>query len=204
MVSMITPSLYTLFTVAQKKGYTFFQDDQKDCNLNIWGIRSYNNTPGTFNDLIVVFYKYKGEWAIFYFPATTDPGLYWLDHPMNPDKGCAVLKPGQYRGAYELGLHKGKYEALVQRKPVTVYRVKNRSLLNRANLPEETGYFGLNCHRAGKNAPSRINEYTSAGCQAVACPVQYDFFINLCRIAVRNWGKYLSYTLIEENDLYFL
>ena len=36
-------------------------------------------------------------------------------------KGTAILVPGQYRGAYKIGFHKGKYKALVQAKPVKLY-----------------------------------------------------------------------------------
>ena len=41
-------------------------------------------------------------------------------------KGVAILKPGQYKKSHKIGKHQGKYEALCQQNPVTVYRDKSR------------------------------------------------------------------------------
>jgi len=80
------------------------------------------------------------------YPATTDPGLYYLWHPSCPS-GTAILKEDQYLNCFKLGLHKGKYKALVQAKPLTVIRDYNRdSVLNYNSGKEETGMFGINIH----------------------------------------------------------
>ena len=50
-----------------------------------------------------------------------------MENPWIDKIGCAVLKPGQYRGSHKLRLHGGKYLALGQKKPVTVYRDNNRN-----------------------------------------------------------------------------
>ncbi|MEI2737870.1 MAG: hypothetical protein V9F01_03695 [Chitinophagaceae bacterium] len=61
---------------------------------------------------------------INHFRATTDPGNYWLKTFMNRN-GTAILKPGQYKHSHRIGVHRGKYQALVQQNPVTVLRDDN-------------------------------------------------------------------------------
>ena len=99
-----------------KKGYNLFEDDSKNYNLNLVGIRSKDETPNTFNDWFTVFWKYQGEWFFYVFKCTTDPGLYWLNHPMNK-LGTGILKEGQYHGMWARDLHQGRYMALKQVKP---------------------------------------------------------------------------------------
>ena len=55
---------------------------------------------------------YGNAWETLLCDATTDPGLYYLEHPMNVD-GTAILIPGQYIGSHKTGLHKGDH-ALIQ------------------------------------------------------------------------------------------
>lgn len=45
-------------------------------------------------------------WNYFVFPATTDPGTFYRENPLSV-KGTAIMKPGQYRGAYMIGRHRG-------------------------------------------------------------------------------------------------
>ena len=66
-------------------------------------------------------------------------------------KGVAILKPGQYLKSHKLRLHGGKYLALGQQNPLTVYRDNNRD--DNYDLNEsktDTGLFGINIHRASK------------------------------------------------------
>ena len=67
-----------------KKGYAFFDRDKR-YNINIIGVRRVENaTPNKFDDTIVVIYRnQQKEWEVFTADITTDPGLYWLEHPMN-------------------------------------------------------------------------------------------------------------------------
>ena len=93
----------------KRKGYVVYS---KPYQLNIVGVRSNNTTPNKFDDLIYVFYKTNtGKWTGKAFPATTDPGTYWLRNPMN-NKGTAILKEGQYVDAYKKRLHNSQYMAL--------------------------------------------------------------------------------------------
>jgi hypothetical protein len=50
-------------------------------------------------------------------PATTDPGTFWLRNLMNP-QGTAIVKQGQYIGSHGIGMHRGKYLALTQKRPL--------------------------------------------------------------------------------------
>ena len=98
----------------QLKGYTVFEDDSKPYNLNYGAFRDMG---GQWNDIFFVFWKYKGNWNLIQWMGTTDPGAYYLKHPLNV-KGTAILSEGQHRGLFKLGKHRGKYAALVQAKPV--------------------------------------------------------------------------------------
>jgi hypothetical protein len=49
--------------------------------------------------------------------------LHWILQP----KSTAILAQGQYKGAYKIGLHQGKYKALVEAKPITVIRDYDRN-----------------------------------------------------------------------------
>jgi hypothetical protein len=59
------------------------------------------------------------------YDCTTDPGTHWVENIMRKD-GVAILKPGQYRGSHIIRKHQGRYDALGQDRPVSVYRDDNR------------------------------------------------------------------------------
>ena len=181
------------------KGYMVFENDSKPLNLNYVGIRD-TSSVNSFNDLLVMFWKYRGSRNYFYRPGTTDPGTYWLNNPSNPH-GTAILKEGQYRGSWKLGKHQGKYDALVQRKEVTVIRDGNKDgVLDLDSGYEESGFFGINHHRANsKNESVQVDKW-SAGCQVTADPHLYDIFIQICRESEEVWGEGLTYTLLNVND----
>lgn len=182
------------------KDYVIFENDKKPLNLNYVGIRD-SSSVNTFNDLFVMFWKYRGNWSYFMRPGTTDPGTYWLEHPSNPH-GTAILKEGQYRGAWKLGKHQGKYDALVQRKEVAVIRDGNKDgVLDLDSGYVDMGFFGINHHRANaKNESVQVDKW-SAGCQVTANPNLYDIFIQLCKESAEVWGEGITYTLLNTNDL---
>tara|TARA_R100001460_G_scaffold65598_1_gene105939 strand:- start:573 stop:944 length:372 start_codon:yes stop_codon:yes gene_type:complete len=119
-------------------------------------------------------------------------------------EGVAVLKPGQYKSSHKLRLHQGKYLALGQQNPVTVYRDNNRDSkydLNENNT--QTGLFGINIHRAtgrsGKTS-SRIDKW-SAGCQVIASNDDWHEFLDICQIAREKWSNNFTYTLIDSKHI---
>ncbi len=196
---MYLPSPEQIAAVMLAKGYRVF-DDRKGYDLNLFGVRSSDTSSNEFNDWVGVMYMAHGVWNLFAFPATTDPGLYWRQHPMNV-KGTAMLKRGQYRGAWELGQHQGRYDALVQRKAVTVYRDPDRDrYLDPDEGQTQTGLYGINIHRASTKAPSAAVNKWSAGCQVLQDPIQFDFLIALARKAASIYGNGFTYTLLDEAD----
>lgn len=89
------------------------------------------------------------------FNGNTDPSV--------AKTGIASLVPGFYP-AYHLGLHRGQYQALIQRKATVTVR--------RDGGVTETGWFGINIHRGSNNSTS------SEGCQTIP-PAQWPGFIGL-------------------------
>lgn len=170
--------------------------------LNIIGVRSDSITANKFDDEIHVFFKNNlGQWIHYLFPATTDPGTYWLQSPMHP-QGTAILSQGQYRGAYQIGLHRGKYYALVQRAPVTVLRDYDRNaILDFMNGTPDTGLFGINIHRASVNGTTKEVDRYSAGCQVFANINDFNLFMQLCEQHRQLYGNVFSYTLIDKRAI---
>ena len=170
--------------------------------LNIVGIRSDSTLPNRFDDEIHVFFKNgSGNWVHYIFPATTDPGTYWLQNPMSP-QGTAILKQGQYKGAYQIGLHRGKYYALVQSKPVTVLRDYDRNaILDFWNGKPQTGMFGINIHRASVNGTTKSVDSYSAGCQVFANINDFNLFMQLCEKHNQLYGNSFTYTLIDKRAI---
>jgi hypothetical protein len=190
------------------KGYKYFHDNSnKGYDVNIIGIRN-SETKGrvtnAFDDTLTIAYKIDGEWQYHEFDCTTDPGTAYMDNPILENTGCAILKPGQYRGSHKLRLHAGKYLALGQKKDVTVYRDNNRD--DKYDLDESsttTGLFGINIHRAtgrsgGKS--TRVDKW-SAGCQVIADNDDWFEFLDICQSAREIHGNTFSYTLIESKDI---
>lgn len=195
---LVPDDVSKIISVMDQKGYVVFRDQAKNYNLNIVGLRSENTTPNSFDDQLWVFWKWENKWSLKKYKITTDPGLTHLTSPENKH-GTAILKEGQYRGSHRLGKHRGKYEALVQAKPVTVIRDFNRdSVLDYASGKEQTGIFGINIHRATAQGESTFVNKWSAGCQVFARSAEYDEFMKLCRNAVAEWGNGFTYTLIRQ------
>ena len=186
----------TIIEVMEGKGYVVFKNDTKPFNINYVGIRDERNI-NTFNDWLIIFWKYLGKWNFFSRPGTTDPGTYWLDNPGNVD-GTALLKENQYRSTWKIGKHRGSYEALVQKKEVTVYRDKNRDGVLDLTGKEYTGYFGINHHKSGKSS-TQVNKW-SAGCQVTADEVHYNIAMQIFKEATKVWGEGITYTLLNKKD----
>lgn len=182
-----------------KKGYSFFQEG--DYNLNLIGVRSVSNVPGAFDDLLFCLYRVDGVWRAHIWPITTDPGTHYLKQPINPH-GTAILVPGQYRGAYTLGSHKG-YSALVQHgAPVKVWRDSNRdSVLDWGSGDGESGWYGINIHRAKPRGVSPSASYYSAGCQVFAVKEEHDALMAIARVSAAKYGDKFTYTLLDHGDL---
>lgn len=198
-------TLPPVLQVMASKGYAVFT--RGAYNLNLFGIRSPSRKAGQFDDLMGCAYRTTdgGPWVVRYWPATTDPGLYYLHNPSRVS-GTAILAPGQYRGAYVLGLHAGKYEALVQRgAEVTVYRDRDRD--GTLDLDPSTlvsGYFGINLHASsqrgdGTGESTSVGKW-SAGCQVHATEAGFRDMMALARKSLEehpSWSRF-TYTLLDQ------
>lgn len=173
-----------------------FKVFDKPYELNIVGERKDSTVANSFDDKINVFWKNdNGSWSGKEYKATTDPGTYYLEQPMNVD-GTAILKAGQYIDAYKTGLHKGK-PALRQNNPVTVIRDYDRNaILDFDNGKEFKGNFGINIHRASK-ASTEVGKW-SAGCQVFANESDFLDFLKLVDKDKELNGDAFTYTLIDE------
>ena len=95
--------------------------------------------------------------------ATTEPGSYYVQHPLNPS-GAARVAFGQYK-AWVDGLHKGVQPALVQSGPIRVHRDKNKDGKRSPTDPMEIGStFGINQHSTSAGYQSTDIDKYSAGC----------------------------------------
>lgn len=182
-----------------QKGFKTFS---RPFELNIVGVRSNSTKPNSFDDTLNIYYKTSdGKWQFHQFAATTDPGTYWLMNPMNP-QGTAIVKHGQYINSHRIGLHRGKYLALVQQRPLIVIRDYDRNAtLDFMNGKEETGLFGINIHHASLNGTTKIVEKYSAGCQVFANINDFNLFMQLAERHKQLYGNAFTYTLIDERAL---
>ncbi len=188
-------SLQKIKAILRNKDYKLFS---RPYELNIVGLRSKSIVPNRFDDEIHVFYKVSTlNWHYHIFKATTDPGTFWLKQPMQP-QGTAILAEGQNINCYELGMHQGKYLALVQRKPITVIRDYNRdAILDFNNGNKSIGMFGVNIHRASINGTTKIVDKYSAGCQVFESAKDFQLFLSLCQKHKQLYGNHFTYTLID-------
>ena len=172
-------------------------------DVNIIGIRSLMDVPDVFNDLIILYIPDLDVFNVF--EATTDPGLYYMNNPMNV-KGTGILKSGQYKKCYKIGFHGSNkltiHSALVQVNNVTVYRDINRDS-KKDYLLTDTGLFGCNIHTTGSifcGIPLKIGKW-SASCQVVRDNRKFQTdFIDILK---KNFdiNKLYNYTLLTEKEL---
>lgn len=133
------------------------------CHVRLLGIRGYQQGPdgernrmGIYDDAII---RCIGE-EITIWPASTDPGKYYIMHPMNPH-GCAQLQCGL--SWFRVGMHLNTHTALVQDSEFTVNRLDKTGV----KICQETGWFGINNHSGGPEY--QVGKW-SAGCQVVQSP----------------------------------
>ena len=197
--------LYTIENIKKifkEKGYVFFPTD-KMYNLNLIGVRSFNPKANSFDDtLIVIFSDETGQVYNWQYDITTDPGAYWLKHPLNKN-GTAILVPSQYRDVWKIRLHQGKYEALCQKSnvPVKVYRDRNRDdILDFDTTSIDDGIFGINLHHSNYYTESYQVDKWSAGCQVFKRVKDFNEVMKLAKKARKLYGNSFTYTLLEEKD----
>ena len=179
------------------KGYQFY-DGNKPFNVNIFGIRCAINS-NMYDDLICVAYKDNElNTNVEIFQGTTDPGRYWLEHPMNSG-GTATLVEGQYK-SYKIDKHQGKYKAICQRRnKVKVYRDGNKDAIHDMEAESITeGYYGINIHKSSPYS-TYVNKW-SAGCQVFREERQFNRLMEIAEKSISIYGNKLTYTLFNKAD----
>lgn len=174
------------------KGFKVFETI--DYDLNIIGERNPRGTADQFDDWIHVLFLKDQQWQWHTFRATTDAGKHYLQS----GNTAILVHDRQYRGVYMIGLHRGQYEALVQRgAEVCVWRDRNADLVHDMGENMECGYFGINIHRASAVRESESVDRYSAGCQVIANPDQFEHFMQLCKMQIEKTGfDRFTYTLL--------
>jgi hypothetical protein len=192
-------TLQDIINQAKSLGYTIYTQPFK---LNIIGVRSKNKSDQTkFDDKIAYFtYDNNGKLIGKIAPATTDPSATYLEQPINL-KGTAILKSGEYKDAYKIGLHRSKYQAVVQNKPVTVIRDNDRNAVINYLGKTDTGMFGINIHKSsiGKNNEFLIDK-DSAGCQVFQKVSDFNDFMLMANKSKEVNGNTFTYILLDEID----
>lgn len=192
----VTPDL--LAHAYEKRGWKLFTNG--DYNLNIIGIRANDNKANTFNDLICVLFKISGNWVLKKYDATTDPGLYYRENPLNV-QGTAILKDGYYRSSFGIGLHHNQYRCLVQTKPLTLWRDNNKDAILDFKGKTSEEIAGIHIHRATASGVSKYVDKWSAGCQVIASSADWAEFMNIIDTSTNYFKPVFSYALLTENDL---
>jgi hypothetical protein len=188
----------------REQGHRVF--DSGPYNINLIGIRRIGSHAGLFDDFITCWYlDSAGAWTSHWWPATTDPGLYWLQNPGNV-KGTAVMVEGQYPKLWKIGLHKG-YKAFQQIGPVRVFRDRNQDdVLDLDPVSEDSGLFGINGHASDSNPwdtsdksreGKEVGEW-SAGCQVWANSAHFRHAIQLAEQSAALYGNSFTYTLVSD------
>jgi hypothetical protein len=192
-------TLEDIISLVKSQGYDI---DTTPYKLNIVGIRDTANTePILFQDEIAYFYyDQNGNLVGNVARGTTSPSVYFLENPMNSG-GAAILKQGQYKNAYAIGLHRGIYKALVQVKPVTVMRDKDRNSYLDFFAATTTGLYGINIHKASvKNNRAEIGA-DSAGCQVFMNIEDFNNMMKMAETSRNKNGNTFTYTLIDKKEI---
>ena len=168
---------YQLAKGTGEKNIIYIEGMNADGTLNA-------DTPNHFNDLRLLLVFDKGVPTIeAAWEATTEPGYYYTDNPMNP-KGAARIAFGQYQ-AWQVGLHgySHPHEALIQVGPVRVHRDWNRDMMRTGDAIDE-GYFGINQHW-GHNHPKNDIYTAGAGCLVCRLCEEHIDFMYLVKSDIR-------------------
>jgi hypothetical protein len=147
---------YKIFTGTGEVNIIYIEGMNPQLTLN-------DDRPGEFNDArIVIGFEVEKPKLLGTWEATTEPGFYYTDNPMNPN-GAARIAFDQYT-AWQVGIHGNSepHEALIQVGLVRVHRDYNKDMLRTDDKIDE-GYFGINQHH-GYNHHYKDIDTASAGC----------------------------------------
>jgi hypothetical protein len=210
-----------------EKGYRIHQ---KPYVPNITGIRTCDPVNEFNDTLLLFWKDNKNAWKHKEYRVTTDPGKDYLVEPENEKGTAILsegqyrdaFKHGVHKKSLKnriesrvyrvarpflpknlrkkLSYLAASHNALVQSRPLTVYRDNNKDeKLDFDESTKETGMFFLNIHRSdAESAVEKVGKY-SAGCQTFKDPKEYDEFIGMLEGSLRQDAY--DYTLMRDVDL---
>ncbi len=192
------PDAEEIIAAMRRKNYRIY-DNPTGNHINLVGIRNSSSEPGHFDDLLCVLYLSDGIWNSFAFPASTDPGAFFRDSPLNVN-GTVVMKPGQYRDAFKIGRPEG-YKALQQAGQITVFQDSNLDAeFDLSAAGEDQQSHSLSIQPASRGPASTQLDKWNSGNQVVQDPGQYAFLMSLCEKSADGYGNAFTYTLLEDID----
>lgn len=177
-------------------GHKWYDEMMK---LNIIFVRTDYEDTNTFKDKLYTCYISEiGKETVYETDVTTLPGWYWLLNPMNVD-GTAIVKPGQYVDAYEIGKHYQQI-ALIQKGNIIVYRDNTKD----KKIDLDNTYIGnnfcINIHHA-EGIKKSVDKW-SAGCFVFANSTHHAYFMFLCERQIKFTRKEkFTITLLMKNDI---
>ncbi len=186
-----TPSIFSgkdlasrILSYMSRKNYTIFEGPKEYNIVYVEGLdidgKLNNDAANVFNDIRLVIEVIGDQPRIVGGPwlASTEPGNHYVSHPMNP-KGAARIQFNQYT-AWQVGMHKGNHEALLQiGGEVTVHRDFDRNG-HRTGDKLDTGYFGINQHNGYDNPVEHVGK-ASAGCLVGRSSRKHKQFMQLIK-----------------------
>lgn len=174
--------------------------------INIFGIRDESDMNlDLLNDWICIADSKTKK--VYRFKGSTDPGVYYTNHMISSGlPGVAHIADGFHENIYMVGLHRGKYEALVQiGAKIRIWRDIDKDFKQTSKDKKCRGWFGTNIHKMSDwRILKKIGRY-SAGCQIIADPKEFKQFMSIIKNS--NYykryrgGARFSYMLIPNNSI---
>jgi len=186
-------------------GHKWF-DDQ----INMIAVRSKLQVPDVFNDPFFMVYKEKGVEKLFSAVITTEPGVYYQKHLLNP-KGCWVMMPAQMIDAYKAGLHQGKSDHRCLKSVGKIYGLRDDDKNGVAGDDKDAKAMwvdgttvGANIHGAKKLIDlTEIISQNSAGCQVHARWSAKEEMMRIVDLYKNVNNGLITYSLVLEEKLVF-
>lgn len=200
---MKKPTLEQIVDVMRSKGMRIFTSP---FDMNLGGIRTYDNKSEEFNDWLFMFYNDdKGKLCGIVEAGTTDAGLYYRKNPINVEGTAIIASEFQNLGVYEyqnpavdgkLG-HKGQEAFRL------VAKIMMRRDADRDEYLEEDGEAYLdNCATNGHDMGDlgkRVDKW-SAGCWGSVRKTMDKFFA-LAKLQIQHGhGTRFTFTMLHEKS----
>lgn len=186
-----------------RQGYKWFEDQ-----INLIAIRTRLQVPEVFNDILCIVYKKNGVDTLYTATITTEPGVYYQKHLLNP-KGCWVMMPNQMINAYRAGFHQNKPDHRCLQSCGKIYGLreddKDGIILNDKDAVAgwaDGNTIGANIHGAKKSVDlTDIIGQNSAGCQVHARWSKKEEMMDIVDLYKAVNKGLITYTLLTEDQL---